>query len=40
MKGEQQAVKASRPKAAAKEAAYDPNDMSSALSALKNKFKK
>jgi uncharacterized protein len=40
MKGEQQTVKASRPKATVKEAAYDPNDMSSALSALKNKFKK
>lgn len=40
MKGEQQAVKTSKPKTAVKEAAYDPNDMSSALAALKSKFKK
>jgi uncharacterized protein len=40
MKGEQQTVKTPRPKAAVKEEAYDPNDLNSALSALKNKFKK
>jgi len=39
MKGEMQQVRASKPKVAAEEK-YDPNDMSSALAALKSKFKK
>jgi uncharacterized protein len=40
MKGETQTVKQSKPKAAVKEEHYDPNDMNSALAALKSKFKK
>ena len=40
MKGETQTVKTSKPKAVAKEEQYDPNDMNSALAALKSKFKK
>ncbi len=40
MKGETQHVKASKPKAVVKEDQYDPNDINSALAALKNKFKK
>lgn len=40
MKGETQNVKASKPKAVVKEEQYDPNDMNSALAALKSKFKK
>lgn len=40
MKGEAQQVKSSKPKALSKEENYDPNDMSSALAALKSKFKK
>ncbi len=40
MKGEMQTVKAAKPKTAVKEDAYNPNDMNSALAALKNKFKK
>ncbi|MBL7933583.1 MAG: RNA-binding transcriptional accessory protein [Bacteroidia bacterium] len=41
MKGEAQSVKSSKPKAVAnKEEKYDPNDMNSALAALKSKFKK
>jgi len=40
MKGEAQTVKQSRPKSVAKEEQYDPNDMNSALAALKSKFKK
>jgi uncharacterized protein len=40
MKGETQNVKASKPKVAVKEEQYDPNDMHSALAALKSKFKK
>jgi transcriptional accessory protein Tex/SPT6 len=39
MKGETQTVKQSKPKVA-KEEVYDPNDINSALAALKNKFKK
>lgn len=39
MKGETQHVKTSKPKAV-KEESYNPNDMNSALAALKNKFKK
>lgn len=39
MKGEKQNVKASKPKVA-KEEEYNPNDINSALAALKNKFKK
>lgn len=40
MKGETQNVKASKSKTAVKEEQYDPNDMNSALAALKSKFKK
>lgn len=40
MKGEAQTVKTSKPKAVVKEEQYDPNDMNSALAALKSKFKK
>lgn len=40
MKGETQTVKTSKPKVVAKEEQYDPNDMNSALAALKSKFKK
>ena len=40
MKGETQNVKASKPKAVVKEEQYDPNDMNSALAALKSRFKK
>ncbi|WP_317900075.1 Tex family protein [Aurantibacillus circumpalustris] len=40
MKGEVQTVKQSKPKEVAKEEQYDPNDMNSALAALKSKFKK
>lgn len=40
MKGEAQQVKSSKPKVLSKEENYDPNDMSSALAALKSKFKK
>ncbi len=40
MKGEAQQVKSSKPKAVAKEEHYDPNDMNSALAALKSKFRK
>lgn len=40
MKGETQTVKTSKSKAVAKEEQYDPNDMNSALAALKSKFKK
>ena len=40
MKGETQSVKHSRPKAVTKEEHYDPNDMNSALAALKSKFRK
>jgi hypothetical protein len=40
MKGEVQTIKQSKPKTAVKEDNYDPNDMSSALAALKSKFKK
>lgn len=40
MKGEVQTVKSSKPKAVTKEEKYDPNDMNSALAALKSKFKK
>ncbi|MBA2611736.1 MAG: RNA-binding transcriptional accessory protein [Bacteroidetes bacterium] len=39
MKGETQNVKAAKPKVA-KEEEYNPNDINSALAALKNKFKK
>ncbi len=39
MKGEVQVVKQTKPKVE-KEEAYDPNDINSALAALKNKFKK
>jgi protein Tex len=39
MKGEAQAVHSSRPKTAKKEEEYNAGDMSSALAALKNKFK-
>lgn len=39
MKGETQTVKTSKPKVVAKEEQYDPNDMNSALAALKSKFK-
>jgi uncharacterized protein len=39
MKGETQIVKQAKPKATGKEE-YNPNDMNSALAALKNKFKK
>lgn len=39
MKGESQTVKQSKPKAP-KEEEYDPNDLNSALAALKSKFKK
>ncbi|MBX3163067.1 MAG: RNA-binding transcriptional accessory protein [Bacteroidetes bacterium] len=39
MKGETQHIKSSKPKAV-KEESYNPNDMDSALAALKNKFKK
>lgn len=39
MKGEVQTVKQSKPKVA-KEETYDPNDLNSALAALKSKFKK
>jgi len=40
MKGETQTVKAVKPKVVAKEEEYDPNDLNSALAALKSKFKK
>lgn len=40
MKGEVQAVKTAKPKTIATEVHYDPNDMNSALAALKSKFKK
>lgn len=40
MKGEVQQVKNQKPKVKSEEAAYDPNDMNSALAALKSKFKK
>jgi uncharacterized protein len=40
MKGETQTVKAAKPKVVAKEEEYDPNDLNSALAALKSKFKK
>lgn len=40
MKGEVQAVKTAKPKTIATEVQYDPNDMNSALAALKSKFKK
>lgn len=40
MKGEAQSIKPARPKAVVKEEQYDPNDMNSALAALKSKFKK
>lgn len=40
MKGEAQVVKKQKPGAFAKEEHYDPNDMNSALAALKSKFKK
>lgn len=40
MKGETQQVRSSKPKTAVKEEKYDPNDMNSALAALKSKFKK
>ena len=40
MKGEMQTVKQSKPKEVVKEEQYDPNDMNSALAALKSKFKK
>ena len=40
MKGEAQTVKIANPKAVVKEEQYDPNDINSALAALKNKFKK
>ncbi len=40
MKGETQITKIAKPQTVGKEAEYDPNDMSSALSALKSKFKK
>jgi hypothetical protein len=40
MKGEVQTVKQSKPKEVVKEEQYDPNDMNSALAALKSKFKK
>ncbi|MEO6305732.1 MAG: S1 RNA-binding domain-containing protein, partial [Bacteroidia bacterium] len=39
MKGEMQTAKIAKPKVA-KEEVYDPNDINSALNALKNKFKK
>jgi protein Tex len=40
MKGETQSVKAAKPKLVSKEEEYNPNDMNSALAALKSKFKK
>ena len=40
MKGEVQHVKSQKAKVKAEETAYDPNDMNSALAALKSKFKK
>ena len=40
MKGETQVTKSTKPQTASKEVEYDPNDMNSALSALKSKFKK
>ena len=40
MKGETQAPKTTKAKAIAKEEEYNPNDLNSALAALKNKFKK
>ncbi|MCC6369981.1 MAG: RNA-binding transcriptional accessory protein [Bacteroidia bacterium] len=40
MKGETQAPKTSKNKPVSKEPEYNPNDMGSALAALKNKFKK
>jgi uncharacterized protein len=40
MKGEGQTTTSSKPKAIAKEEQYDPNDLNSALAALKSKFKK
>lgn len=40
MKGEAQSVKSPKATAATKEEKYDPNDMNSALAALKSKFKK
>lgn len=40
MKGETQITKIAKPQTVSKEEEYDPNDMSSALSALKSKFKK
>lgn len=40
MKGETQTVKTTKPKEVVKEEQYDPNDINSALAALKNKFKK
>jgi uncharacterized protein len=40
MKGETQHIKQTQAKTVAKEEKYDPNDLNSALAALKNKFKK
>lgn len=40
MKGEMQMPKTAKAKVAVKEEQYDPNDINSALAALKNKFKK
>ena len=40
MKGEVQHVKSQKAKVKTEESAYDPNDMNSALAALKSKFKK
>jgi ribosomal protein S1 len=40
MKGEAQTIKSPKPMASIKEEVYDPNDINSALAALKNKFKK
>jgi protein Tex len=40
MKGEAQTIKQSKPIATVKDEVYDPNDINSALTALKNKFKK
>ena len=40
MKGEQQAVKPAKQKVEVKDESYNPNDLNSALAALKNKFKK
>jgi uncharacterized protein len=40
MKGEQQQVKQPKAKVAVKEESYNPDDINSALAALKNKFKK